>query len=79
MKKNDEIRWKSIVSFRSIFFTVLGVFIAVVALKGFMIPNSFLDGGVTGVSILFREIFNIDISILLVLLNIPFLILGYKK
>lgn len=79
MQENDKIRWRSIFSFRSILFTVFGVFLAVVALKGFMIPNNFLDGGVTGVSILFRGIFNIDISILLVVLNIPFLIIGYKK
>lgn len=79
MKVKEKVRWKSIFSLRSMLFTLFGVFFAVVALKGFMLPNNFLDGGVTGVSILFRQMFSIDISILLMVLNIPFLIIGYKK
>lgn len=79
MKVKEKVRWKSIFSLRSMLFTLFGVFFAVVALKGFMLPNNFLDGGVTGVSILFRQMFSIDISILLMVLNIPFLIIGYNK
>ena len=43
-----------------------------------MIPNNFIDGGVTAVSILFRQVFHIHISILLVVINIPFIIIGYR-
>jgi uncharacterized membrane-anchored protein YitT (DUF2179 family) len=75
-KKPD---WKSILSFKSIAFTVLGAFAAVVALQGFMIPNHFLDGGVTGISILAHEIFHVNISLVLLVLNIPFMIAGYKR
>ncbi len=76
---SNEIDWKSIFSLQSITYTVLGLFIAIVALKGFMIPNSFLDGGVTAISILVNKVFKIHISILLIVFNLPFLILGYRR
>jgi len=44
-----------------------------------MIPNHFLDGGIIGISILAHEIFHLNISWFLVVLNIPFVIMGYKK
>ncbi|MDQ3141481.1 MAG: YitT family protein [Bacteroidota bacterium] len=75
----DTIDWKRIFSIHSIFFTLLGVFCAVIALKGFMIPNRFLDGGVTGLSILLHELLHINISILLIVLNLPFIYIGYYK
>ena len=78
-KTNDNIDWKSIFSVNSIIYMVLGDFIATLALKGFMLPNNFLDGGVTAASILLKGFFNVHISILLILLNIPFLYIGYKK
>ena len=74
-----EIDWKSIFSLSSIIYTVSGVFIAVVALKGFMIPNNFLDGGVTAASILLKAIFPVDFSVFLIVLNLPFLYIGYHK
>lgn len=77
--KKNQIDWASIFSLQSILTTVLGVFISVVALKGFMIPNKFLDGGVTAVSILFNLVFKINFSILLIVINLPFIYIGYKK
>lgn len=44
-----------------------------------MLPNHFLDGGVTGISILVEEIIDVPFTTLLVVFNIPFLYLGYKK
>jgi uncharacterized membrane-anchored protein YitT (DUF2179 family) len=79
MNHTDRIHWKSIFSAHSMLYTVAGIICAVVALKGFMVPNHFLDGGVTGISILLEEIFHIPISLLLVVLNVPFLYIGYKK
>lgn len=78
MNKSDKIKWKSIFSLRSIIITLIGIFISVVALKGFMVPNQFIDGGVTAVSILFNGMFQIHISIFLVVINLPFVFLGYK-
>jgi len=75
---NNKIEWRSIFSIQSVLFTIIGVFSAIVAIKGFMIPNKFLDGGVTGLSILAHEVTHINISFFLVLFNLPFIILGYK-
>jgi uncharacterized membrane-anchored protein YitT (DUF2179 family) len=75
----EKINWKTVLSFSSLAYTILGVFCAIFALKGFMIPNHFLDGGVTGISILAHEIFHINISLFLIIFNIPFIIMGYKK
>jgi len=55
----------------------IGILLASIGLKAFLLPNGFLDGGVTGIAILLAELFNINISILLLLVNIPFLILGW--
>jgi uncharacterized membrane-anchored protein YitT (DUF2179 family) len=79
MTAHIKVDWKSIFSFSALSYTVIGVLFAVVALKGFMIPNHFLDGGVTGISILLHEIFHINISIFLILINLPFLYIGYHK
>jgi uncharacterized membrane-anchored protein YitT (DUF2179 family) len=51
-------------------------------MKGFMIPNRFMDGGITGISILLHELFHIDISILVIVLNVllsTWGILGLEK
>lgn len=74
-----KVHWRSIFSFRSLLSMLFGVFIAVVGLKGFLVPNHFLDGGVTGVSILIDGFANLHISVLLVVFNIPFIIIGFKK
>lgn len=79
MNTRKKINWKSIFNPKSILFTLLGVFFAVVGLQGFMVPNNFLDGGVTGLSILATGFSNIHISFLLVFFNIPFLIIGFRK
>lgn len=55
----------------------LGILFASIGLKAFLLPNGFLDGGVTGISILCNTIFGWDISIALIILSIPFLILAY--
>lgn len=55
----------------------LGIFLASIGLKAFLLPNGFLDGGVTGIAILINNQFGINVSYSLILLSIPFLILGY--
>lgn len=56
----------------------LGILSASFGLGGFLLPNSFIDGGVTGISLLTEEVTGISFSILLVAINLPFLLLGYK-
>jgi uncharacterized membrane-anchored protein YitT (DUF2179 family) len=46
--------------------------------ESFLLPNNFIDGGATGISLLTAEISGISLSILLVAVNIPFVLLGYK-
>jgi uncharacterized membrane-anchored protein YitT (DUF2179 family) len=55
----------------------LGIILASIGLKAFLLPNGFLDGGVTGIALLLSTFVDINISILLVLFSIPFLILGF--
>ncbi|QIX60758.1 YitT family protein [Hymenobacter lutimineralis] len=56
---------------------VAGIFSAAIGLKGFLLPNEFIDGGVTGISLLTNQLTGISLSLLIVIINIPFIILGY--
>ena len=59
-------------------FIAVGVFSAAFGLKGFLLPNDFLDGGATGIALLVGELTAISFPVLLVLINIPFLLIAYK-
>jgi len=58
---------------------LLGILSAGMGLKGFLLSSHFIDGGVTGISMLVADITNISISVLIFILNVPFLWLGYRK
>ena len=75
----DQIDWKQVLSVKNFLHLLIGTSLAVVAMKGFMIPNRFLDGGITGISILLHEMFHINISFLVIILNVLFVYLGYKR
>ena len=77
--KSDHVDWKHVFSFKNFLHILLGSALAVLAMKGFMIPNKFMDGGVTGISILLHEIFHFNISILVIALNLVFIYLGYRN
>lgn len=79
MTKSKFVRWRSLFSLSSVVYSVLGVLSAMLALEAFMLPNHFLDGGVTGICILVEEIFDIPFTVLLVIFNLPFIFLGYRK
>lgn len=55
----------------------IGIFLASIGLKMFLLPNGFLDGGATGIAILLSELFDVDISYILIVVSIPFLILAW--
>ena len=57
-------------------FMILGVILATIGLKGFLIPNHFIDGGVTGLSMLLSQITEIPLYLMLLLVNLPFVVLG---
>ena len=77
--KNDTVDWKQVWNFKNLLLILLGTSLAVLAMKGFMIPNKFLDGGITGISILLHEIFHINISFLVIILNVLFIYLGFIR
>lgn len=56
-----------------------GAILAAFALENFLIPNTILDGGVTGISIIVSKLSGVPVSILVLLLNIPFVYVGYKN
>ncbi len=62
-----------------LFFLTLGCFIAAYALETFLVPNNIIDGGVVGVSIMSSYLTGIDLGFFVVVLNIPFILLAYKK
>ncbi|MEG0026067.1 MAG: YitT family protein [Bacilli bacterium] len=57
----------------------LGALFVAISLGNLLIPNSILDGGINGVSIMLGYLTDIPISIFIVVINIPFLIFGLKK
>jgi len=77
--QSETINWKTILNSKNLLQIMAGSGLAVFAMKGFMIPNRFMDGGVTGISILLHEISHINISIFILVFNLPFVYLGYKK
>lgn len=58
---------------------LLGILSAGMGLKGFLLPSHFIDGGVTGISLLMADVTQIPIAILIFVINVPFLWLGYRK
>jgi uncharacterized membrane-anchored protein YitT (DUF2179 family) len=59
-----------------IFFIAMGVITAGFALKGFLVPNNFFDGGITGISLLIHEIYHFPLAYVILVANIPFIILS---
>lgn len=56
----------------------IGIFSASFGFKGFLLTNHFIDGGATGISLLVSALTKIPLYILIICINIPFIILGYK-
>lgn len=63
---------------KDFFLITLGIASAAFGLESFLIPNKFIDGGVTGISLLVSELSGIRLAVLLVIINIPFVLLGLK-
>lgn len=56
-----------------------GIVSACFGLKSFLMPSEFIDGGVTGISLLISTLTGLKLSYLILVINIPFVILGYKQ
>ena len=59
-------------------FIIIGVFSAGFGLKGFLLPNHFIDGGATGISLLLGNITSLKLGVLLIIVNLPFIYLASK-
>src|SRR5580765_6997610 len=58
---------------------VLGILSAGLGLKGFLLSSRFIDGGVTGVSMLLADVLGWPLSILILVINLPFIAIGYRQ
>jgi uncharacterized membrane-anchored protein YitT (DUF2179 family) len=58
---------------------VTGIFSAAFGVKGFLLSSHFIDGGVTGVSMLISEVLKVPLSILIPVINLPFVVIGYRQ
>ena len=63
--------------FQDVLSVVFGVIIAAFALKSFLVPNHFFDGGITGMSLLVHELYNLNLALLIVFFNLPLIIISY--
>lgn len=64
---------------RRALFLTLGSALMAVGLEIFLVPNNIIDGGIVGISIIASALSNVPLGVFLLLLNIPFLFLGYKQ
>lgn len=58
---------------------LLGILSAGMGLKGFLMSSRFIDGGVTGVSMLLADVLGAPLAILILVINLPFIALGYRQ
>jgi uncharacterized membrane-anchored protein YitT (DUF2179 family) len=58
---------------------LLGILSAGMGLKGFLLSSNFIDGGVTGVSMLLAQLLHWPLAVLLPLVNLPFVVLAYRQ
>lgn len=65
--------------FRKILGLTVGAVIYSAGLNLFLIPNHIIDGGITGISLLVQALTGIPFSLLIVILNLPFFYLGYRR
>ena len=68
-----------LIEVRQNFMIAVGAVIAAVGLELFLVPNDILDGGVIGLSIIAAAVFKYKMSVFIVLFNLPFLYIGFRK
>lgn len=78
-KKKQSLLKTIIKQIPSFIFIAIGATMASAALEVFLIPNSIIDGGLTGISIILNKLFGGSLSVFIFFLNLPFLFIGYKQ
>ncbi|MEP6946870.1 MAG: YitT family protein [Acidobacteriota bacterium] len=64
---------------RGVVLIVIGIFSAAFGLKGFLLSSHFIDGGVTGVSMLASQVTGYPLAVLILVINLPFVAIGYRQ
>lgn len=64
---------------RNLLLIVLGIIAATIGLQGFLLSRNFIDGGVTGISMLLSKVTAMPLSIWLPVVNLPFVAVGYRQ
>lgn len=64
---------------RGFMMMIIGALCAGFGLQSFLLPNGFIDGGVTGISLLVAEVSGWPLPMLLVAINIPFMVMAYQQ
>lgn len=75
----SHLKSKSARSLKNLFLITCGIVSACFGLKSFLMPNGFIDGGVTGISLLVSTMTGLKLSYLIIIINIPFVILGFRQ
>lgn len=72
--KNKHPAWMVL---QDIFLIIIGILSAGFAMKSFLVPNHFFDGGVSGVSLLLRELYHWNLAYIVFIANLPFIIFSW--
>jgi uncharacterized membrane-anchored protein YitT (DUF2179 family) len=75
-QREKKTAWRNVIN---LLFMLAGVLSAGFGLKGFLLPNHFVDGGVTGISLIIYQKTGFPLSWLIIVINIPFIILGWQQ
>lgn len=77
MKERTKSNVKELVI--SFIFITVGATVAAFAIEEFLAPNNIMDGGIVGISMIIDKFIFIPLSVITIILNLPFLIIGYKQ
>ena len=77
--KQMSLRMKIVLVIRKMLFLTIGAFVAAAAIEGFLAPNNIIDGGVIGISMIASYLTKINLGLLVVLINVPFICLAFTK
>lgn len=58
---------------------LLGIMSAAFGVKGFLLSSRFIDGGVTGISMLVSDVMGFPLAVLILVINLPFIAIGYRQ
>ena len=64
---------------KKLLFLTIGAIITAFALESFLVPNNIIDGGVIGISMIVSHITKLNLGLLILIINTPFIIMAFKK